>query len=197
MNKRHGTYHILHHARILIPGLLLGIAACHNDPKEIASLTEARTAYQLDKADDVTLIYSEHGHVKAKVFAKQYISNDAAKPPYMDMKNGIKAEVYDDSMHVESTLTANYARYYVKQGNFLIRDNIVVVNKKGETLNTEELVWNQQVQKFYTEKFVKISTPTLVMYGDGLEANQDFTWYRITNQKGTMLVNKSEVPSGN
>ncbi len=173
---------------------LLLLAACKNDPKEISALT-GKSLYQVDRAEDITLIYSEHGKVKARIYATEYISNDAAKPPYMDMKKGIKAEVYNDSMQVESTLTANYARYYEKQGNFLIRDNIVVVNKKGETLNTEELVWNQSIQKFFTEKFVKITTPTLVMYGDGLEANQDFSWYRILNQKGTMLVDKGEVPN--
>lgn len=195
MNRRDAAYYLWPNARV-IPGLLLLMllaAGCKNDPKEISALT-GKSAYQLDRAQDVTLIYSEKGKVKARIYAKEYISNEMAKPPYMDMKSGIKAEVYNDSMKVESTLTANYARYYEKQGNFLIRDNIVVVNKKGETLNTEELVWNQNIQKFFTEKFVKITTPTLVMYGDGLEANQDFSWYRILNQKGTMLVDKAEVP---
>ena len=32
------------------------------------------------------------------------------------------------------------------------------------------------------------------MYGDGLEANEDFTWYRIKNPKGTVRVNKEEMP---
>ena len=195
MINRRSAYHLLPNARIF-PGLLfllLSLVGCKNDPKEISALT-SKGLYQLDKAQDITLIYSEKGKVKARIFATEYVSNDFAKPPYMDMKKGIRAEVYNDSMKIESTLTANYARYYEKQGNFLIRDNIVVVNKKGEQLNTEELVWNQGIQKFFTEKFVKITTPTLVMYGDGLEANQDFSWYRILNQKGTMLVNKTEVP---
>ena len=196
MTNRHSAYYLMANARIL-PGLLFLLIAitigCKNDPKEISALT-AKTLHQVDRAEDVTLIYSEKGKVKARIFAKEYISNDIARPPYMDMKSGIRAEVYNDSMKIESTLTANYARYYEKQGNFLIRDNIVVVNKKGETLNTDELVWNQNIQKFFTEKAVKITTPTLVMYGDGLEANQDFSWYRILNQKGTMMVNKSEVP---
>jgi hypothetical protein len=31
------------------------------------------------------------------------------------------------------------------------------------------------------------------MYGDGLEANEDFTWYRILNPKGVVQVDKGEV----
>ena len=190
------TYRIKHFTRNILPGILLCtifIFSCKNDPKEINALVTKGTA-QEDKAYDVTILQSENGSVKVRLFAKEFIRNDVAKPPYIDMKKGLKAEVFNDSMVVESTLTAKYARFYEKQGNILIRDNIVVINKKGEKLETEELVWNQGAKKVFTEKFVKITTPSQVMYGDGLEANEDFTWYRILNPKGIVQVNKGELP---
>jgi LPS export ABC transporter protein LptC len=103
-------------------------------------------------------------------------------------------EFFDDTLNVESTMNARYARYYEEQGNILVRDSIVVVNKKGERLNTEELVWNEKLRRFYTEKFVRITTPTQTMYGDGLEANEDFSWYQIKNPKGVVKVDKTDVP---
>lgn len=190
------TYRIEHFTRNILPGILLCtifMFSCKNDPKEINALVTKGTA-QEDKAYDVTILQSENGSVKVRLFAKEFIRNDVAKPPYIDMKKGLKAEVFNDSMVVESTLTAKYARFYEKQGNILIRDNIVVINKKGEKLETEELVWNQGAKKVFTEKFVKITTPSQVMYGDGLEANEDFTWYRILNPKGIVQVNKGELP---
>ncbi|MEI8279841.1 MAG: LPS export ABC transporter periplasmic protein LptC [Bacteroidota bacterium] len=183
--------------RIAFPGILFvcfSLLSCKNDPKDINALVGKSTMRE-DRAEDVTLIYSEHGKVKARLFSKEFIHNEIAKPPYYDMKKGLKFEFYNDSLTVESTLTALYARYYELQGNVLIRDSVVVVNKKGEQLNTEELVWNEQLKKFYTEKFVRITTATQVMYGDGLEANQDFTWYEIKNPKGIVMVNKEEVPA--
>ncbi len=182
--------------RSIFPGILFFIvllASCKNNTKEINELTGKYTI-QEDKAEDVIIIYSEAGKVKARLFAKEFVVNDVAKPPYMDMRKGLKVEFYNDSTKVESTLSARYARYYKQQGNILIRDSIVVVNKKGERLNTEELVWNQKLRKIYTEKFVRIQTPTQVMFGDGLEANEDFTWYQITNIKGLLQVNKDAVP---
>jgi LPS export ABC transporter protein LptC len=128
------------------------------------------------------------------MYATEFIRNEIAKPPFVDMRKGLKVEFFDDSTHVESTLTALYARWYEGKGNVLIRDSVVVVNKKGETLRTEELIWNQNVKMFYTEKFVRINTPDQVMYGDGLEANEDFSWYRIKNPKGVVRVNKEEMP---
>lgn len=189
------TKHITKFTRTLLPGILLFlmVIGCKNDPKEINALV-TKGAQQEDKAEDVTILYSDNGNVKMRLYAKEFVKNDVAKPPYTDMRKGLKVEFYGDSLKVESTLTARYARYYEKQGNILIRDSIVIVNKKGEKLNTEELVWNQSARKLFTEKFVKITTPTQVMYGDGLEANEDFTWYRILNPKGIVAVDKKEIP---
>lgn len=178
---------------VVICIILFSVTACKNDPKEIDALIN-KGSMQEDKADEVTIIYSEHGKSKIRMFATEFIRNEVAKPPYVDMRKGLKVEFFDDSTHVESTLTALYARWYEGKGNVLIRDSVVVVNKKGETLRTEELIWNQNVKKFYTEKFVRINTPDQVMYGDGLEANEDFSWYRIKNPKGIVRVNKEEMP---
>lgn len=196
MTKPGSAYHISQITRSVYPGLLfvlVMLAACRNDPKEIDRLVTKQTP-QEDRAEDVTILYSEHGKLKARLFAKEFIRNEVAKPPFTDMKKGLKVEFFNDSLKIESVLTARYARYYEKQENVLIRDSIVVVNKKGERLNTEELIWNQSIRKFYTEKFVRITTPTQVMFGDGLEANEDFSWYEIKNPKGIVQVNKSEVP---
>lgn len=174
--------------------LLLAVQSCKNDPKEIDKLVNKRSM-QEDKADDVVIIYSEEGNSKIRMYATEFVRNEIAKPPFVDMRKGLKVEFFNDSSHeVETTLTALYARWYEGKGNVLIRDSVVVVNKKGERLNTEELIWNQNVKKFYTEKFVRIITSDQVMYGDGLEANEDFSWYRIKNPKGTVRVNKEEVP---
>jgi len=196
MTNRHFTLYNNKITRILFPGILflsLAINSCKNDPEEIKALTGTSTL-QLDRAEDVTILYSKRGEVTAKLFAHEFIRNEAAKHPYTDMKNGVEAEFYNDSMQVENTVTARYARYYEKDGYILMRDSVVIRSKKGEQLNTEELVWNQKIHKFYTDKFVKITTPTQIIYGDGLEANEDFSWYEITNPKGSVLVNKSEVP---
>lgn len=183
----------MHIARHYVWLLCILLSSCKNDIKEIDALV-GKGAGQEDKAEEVTILYSDNGNMKMRLFAKEFVKNDLAKPPYTDMRKGLRVEFYDDSARVESTLTARYARYYEQQGNILIRDSIVVVNKKGEQLNTEELVWNQSAKKLYTEKFVKIITATQVMYGDGLEANEDFTWYKILNPKGIVAVKQAELP---
>lgn len=72
------------------------------------------------------------------------------------------------------------------------RNDVIVKNKKGETLNTEKLVWNEATGKFTSDVFVKITTASEVIMGQGFEANQDFTRYSIKKPKGSIIVNKSD-----
>lgn len=168
-------------------------SSCKNDKKAIDDIV---TKYHVDedRAEDVTIIYSEEGITKVRLFAKEFIKKEAAKPPYTEMKEGLKVEFFDDSLNVISTLTARYGRYYEEVGNVIIRDSVVVVNEKNEELHTEELVWNQNIRKIFTEKHVRINTPTQIMYGQGLEANEDFSWYRIKKPTGIVQVDKEKMP---
>ena len=147
-----------------------------------------------ERADSVTIIYSKEGITKAQMFAKTFNHVQDANPPYIEMKNGLRVLFYDDSMNVQNTLHAKYGKYFEQNGNVLVRDSVVVYNIKKEQLNTEELVWNEKLQKFYTEKFVKITTPTQIIYGDGLESNQNFSDYTILKVKGIIGVKESTLP---
>lgn len=69
-------------------------------------------------------------------------------------------------------------------------NNVVVVNKKHDTLRTEQLFWDEMQHKIYTSKAVNITTKTQILYGDGLVSNEDFSNYQITNIKGSVTINQ-------
>jgi len=179
---------------MLIPGILFfAVLSCKNNPDEIRALTGQRNK-QEDHAEDVTIIYSKEGKVNMRAFAHDFIKNETARRPYIDMNNNLKVEFYNDSGIVQDVLTADSSRYYEAQGDMIIWDSVQIITKKGEKLNTDELIWNAAIQKFFTEKPVRITTATEILYGNGMEANSDFTWYKITHPKGTVQVSKGEVP---
>lgn len=186
-------------ARILFSGILFCLyvnnSSCKNTNEEISNITGANKTNQLDKAEDVIIYYSDKAQLKAILYAKEFIRNENAKPPYTDIKKSLKVEFLNDSGKIESTLTAKSARLFENEGNVIVREDVCVVNTKGERLNTEELVWNQKLDKFYTDKKVTITTPpNQSMYGDGLEANADFSWYKINNLKGNIAVESKSIP---
>lgn len=188
-----GVFSRSFYSSVLFFTLLITLGACRNDPAEIKMLTEPGS-FSVDKAFGITGIYSKNGVVKTRLYAKEYIKDASALNPYTDLNKNIKVEFYSDSGLLQSTLTADSLRYYEGQGNAIVWGNVKIVTTKGEELRTDELIWSRNNQKIFTEKQVKITTGTEVLMGNGMEANQDFTWYQILNTKGSVAVNKGEVP---
>jgi LPS export ABC transporter protein LptC len=86
-------------------------------------------------------------------------------------------------------LQAKFGRKYENQGLVEVRDSVVVINKKGERLDTEKLIWNEKTGKIYTDQFVRIQTKNEVIYGEGLTANQNFSSYKIFKIRGVFNLN--------
>jgi LPS export ABC transporter protein LptC len=128
--------------------------------------------------------------VRSKLTAPQ-IARYTGKKTYFEMPKGMKVIFYAKYPKEQTRLTADYGIGY-DSGNGMERmeaqRNVVVINEQGDKLNTEQLTWNAFTKKIYTNKFVKITTKDEVIWGDGLDANQDFSQYQIKNVKGQINI---------
>lgn len=163
---------------------------CENDIKEVEQLTKVENI-PLKKGKNVELIYSEDAAVKIKVSAPK-MEEYANEEPYLEMSEGIKVVFYDSLKQVNTTLTANYAIHRISKNIMEAKNDVVVVNEKGEQLNTEHLVWSQDSAKIYSDEFVKITTTDEILMGEGFEANEDFTKWKIHKIKGTINLKEQE-----
>ncbi len=169
--------------------LLLGLwlaAGCENDKNEIAKVT-ALDKTPLESIRNLETIYSDSGIIKVKVTAPLLYKYTTPKT-ITELPKGLHIEFYDDNMNVVSQLTAKYAIHYEMEQKWEARKDVVVINKKNEQLNTERLVWDEKTQRISSDKFVKITTPEEIIYGDGFEADQNFTSYKIFKVKGHITV---------
>jgi hypothetical protein len=73
------------------------------------------------------------------------------------------------------------------------KGNVIIINEKGEQLNTEHIVWSQKKEQINSDAFVKITTKTEILMGDGLESNQSFTKYKIKKIRGTIQLKDSLI----
>ncbi|HLU17214.1 MAG TPA: LPS export ABC transporter periplasmic protein LptC [Edaphocola sp.] len=169
-------------------------SSCAEDKVGESELQVKAEALKIDKADSVTLIISKDGHTKVRLRTLEFVQNDNAQPPYLDMNQGLFVEFFDDSLKVESTLRANKARFYPASNNILVKDSVVVVNAEGDTLKTQELVWNNKLQKFFSNDSVEIIRNGSSSFGASLEANKDLTWIRIYQQRGIVPVEGDQLP---
>jgi LPS export ABC transporter protein LptC len=177
----------------ILIAFLCVVSSCKSNLEKVNTLID-KSALDTEKADSVTLLYSSNGNIKAKLQSKTFIHAMDNTVPYVEMKDGLKITFFDAMQVTTSILTAKRGRYFETNNNVLLRDSVVVTNAKKDELLTEELVWNEQSKMFFTEKAVTIKTATQIIYGDGMEANQDFTQYKILNPKGIIAINKNKMP---
>ena len=165
------------------------ISGCENDPEKIKLITGNKKSYPVESGNNLEIFYSDSAHVKVKIITPE-LNRYHVQKPYMELPKGLYVEFYDNKMEVTSTLLAKYAIRKELEKTMDARNDVVVVNKKGEKLNTEHLIWDEKTGKIYSDAFVKITTPDEILFGDGLESNEDFSKYKILNPKGTITVNK-------
>lgn len=115
----------------------------------------------------------------------------------IEWKEGVHVEYFDGNGEVSTIFSANYVYYTKKEKLYHAEGNVIVRNlENGDELNTEELFWNEGEERYYTDKFVTIMTDGEVHTGEGLDANQDFTEYKILKPSGTFsLENNPKNPA--
>lgn len=164
--------------------------SCENDKNEVLLLSR-KLSEPVESATHIEVLYSDSARVKVKL-TSPVMNRFMTEKPYLEMPKGVNLQFYDDSLHVISTLKANYAISREQEDIMEARNNVVVVNQKGEQLNTEHLIWNEKTRKIYSDVFAKITTKDEIIYGNGFEANEDFSSYKINQVKGIINVNKEK-----
>lgn len=137
---------------------------------------------------DIESYYSDSAVVRIKMVAPKQLefeNNDSEFP------EGLYLEFYDKNGTLSSTLEANYAYKYNKEDKWRALRNVIVKNiENNEELHTEELFWEPQKELVYTNKFVRIETEDQILMGEGMEASQDFSWWRILDARGTISLDE-------
>lgn len=184
MTKRYFNKNIFTWAAILFSCLF--VSGCENDERMIEAWTGKKLL--VEEAKDVTSYFSQAGRLKATLKAPvmlRYQSDTAI----VEFPKSLHVDFFDSSSKRESWLDARYGKYIESYNKVLLRDSVIVINIKGDTLTTPELWWDQGQGKFFTDSVVRIATKDRrIIGGKGMEAAQDISWYIIKRPTGALLV---------
>jgi LPS export ABC transporter protein LptC len=163
---------------------------CINDPAEVNSFSK-NDKLPLLTEKDVDLNISDSAKRKIHLTAPM-MEEFGGINPYEEMLKGVRLEFFDEDEKMNGYLTANYAINHKREQLMEAKNNVVVVNTKGERLNTEDLIWDARKRRIHTDAFVKITTKDQVITGMGLDSDERFENYEIKNITGTILL--KDVP---
>lgn len=142
--------------------------------------------------ENVRLVYTDSAVIKMELKAPLAQNFPQLERPYLEFPNGINVRFFDRFGKEESNLRADYAIRYPNEYFWEARGNVVVNNIKGEQLNTEELLWQEKEEKIRSTEFVKLTSSEEVIFGEGFEADQNFTWWRISKVTGQITLEEDE-----
>lgn len=166
------------------------MASSCTDKDYFASDTIPRELVHIEKVDSVTITYSDSAKVQVIITAPVLLRHIQFNDNRQEFTEGVKVQFLNDDGSLSGTLTADYAiRYEAKQG-VIVQNNVVWASIDGKRLESEELIWDEKNKKIHTQKLVRIITPTENVLGYGLEADQDFSNWRIIAPLGDLIVPK-------
>lgn len=184
---------------LLLSALLISMvlmSACENDIKKIKELSakESEKPEQITKGVDV--IYSDSAKVKMRLQApvlKEY--NDTAKnaKPYQVTPNGIKITFYNADKTQAGVMVSDSAIRYPDTKITKFYKNVVCTFSTGETLKTEELIWDQNKKIIYSNKYVIVNSPD-GSFNDGVNFMSDEKLTHFTFGQSTAAFYTDETP---
>ena len=171
--------------------LLLGAAilffGCENDIEKVKAFGSQDT-FPILEAYNFETIYTDSGTVRYHLKTPKLLRFENEGKEFVEFPEGMELVQFNADKKIISSMVADYARQYVKEQMWEAKNNVVATNEKGDTLKTEQLTWDEGKKKIYSRQFVEIISPERIMYGDGLEADQDLTTWEITNLNGIIYV---------
>ena len=157
--------------------------------KESVMPKECHGKFPDESATDIHITFSDAGITSFELFAptmNKYMGDTA----YMDCPDGITIYSYDEWGEKQSVLTADYAISSEVPPRMEASKNVVIKDlQKNETIESEQIIWDQHKQIIYSVVPVKqTKADGTVNYGDGFEADEHFSKYKVFNPRGEMIV---------
>ena len=171
--------------RLLPAGVfaLLLLSACENDLKEVERISNQKIEDPVDVSYGVKVIYSDSSVVKAQLTTPKMLHFNT-KDPYYEFPEGGVLIMYDSLRKETQRVRSRYAIQRVNSGITELRKNVVATRADGMTLESEELIWDENQKRFYSNLPVTITINDQVSYGTSFWAREDFSYFEITSQTG-------------
>lgn len=190
MTNRSYNKYILNAAALLIGCCF--VWGCENDKKKIDEWT--KKVVMKEEANIVEAFMSQDGKMKARLTAP-LMYRVAEDTVYTEFPNTMHVDFYDSLVKKETWLDCKYGKYYENLNKVYLKDSVVVITIKGDTLKCQDLWWDQNTKLFYTDNYAEYRTLDKKIYpGKGLEATQDFSRVTFREVTGVLKVKEGGFP---
>ncbi len=169
--------------------MLFFVWSCSDGKIEVNKHTLKREAIPALKGHEITTIISDSGVARYRITTPEWLVFDKVKEPYWLFPKGIHFERFAPNYEVDAHMTSKQAKYHESISLWEFNGDVVVKNLQDEVFETEQLFWDENRKRIYSDKEITITQQTKIIKGVGFESNSSLTRYTIRRPTGIIPVN--------
>ena len=160
---------------------LLFLAACGKEQRSyVANIGDGDASPTMTTLDVETFI-SDSGYTRYHISTPVWMMYDQAMEPHWRFPDGLDLQQYDLKMQPDATIECDSATYFSRKRLWRLDGHVMMVNTMRDTFLSQQLYWDQNKRKVYTDSFIHIVRSDRIIEGYGFEANENMTAYTINN----------------
>lgn len=177
---------------VLFSGTAILFYACENNNLEEIKAISAPNELPVMEAENFETTYTDSGIVRFTLKAPKLLRFENDGKTFSEFPVGVEIKQFDAEKNIVSSITADYAKEFLKEEKWEAKNNVIVTNAEGDTLKTDYLIWDRKNGKIFTEEFVKIISEDKVITGTGLVSDQEMKDWEIKKPQGDVWVTVNE-----
>ena len=174
-----------------MPVLVLSITlflGCESNFKEVQKINFSEFVPS-GEADKINLKYTDSGRITAVLVSPKMREYASVDFPFTEFPKGINVTLYDKNGKM-TFIKSDYATSF-KQTNIIdLKGNVKINSQDGQTLETDQLYFDQKNEWFFTEKKFKFTDPKGVSFGEGIDFSKDFKI--VNSQRINGVIDEAE-----
>ena len=168
--------------------MFLFLPGCSGKKNNMADAIDEKDSLPDMRTNGVTSFVSDSGMIRYKIITEEWLIYSKRNPPFWAFEKGLYLEKFDTLFRVDASIKADTAYYYEPKKLWELRGNVHIQSQRGDQFDTELMFWDQNEEKIYSDRFIRIEQPERVLTGYGFESNQQMTEYQIFNNTGIFTV---------
>ncbi len=125
------------------------------------------------EAEKINLKYTDSGRITAILISPKMMEYASVDFPFTEFPKGIDVTLFDKNRK-KTYVKSDYATSYKMTNLIDLKGNVKITSEDGQTLETEQLYFDQKNEWFFTEKSFKFTDPKGVSIGQGIDFSKDF-----------------------
>ena len=146
--------------------------SCESNFKEVQKINFSDFVPGGD-ADNVNLKYTDSGLIKSILVSPKMLDFSNVDFPFTEFPKGIDVTLYDNKGK-RTFITSKYAVSYKSTNIIDLQGKVKIKTDNGQTMETEQLYYDQKNEWFFTEKKFKFTDLKGSSNGQGIDFSKDF-----------------------